>query len=75
MRRPAVEPGVTVALMARPTWPWLVGPFWEETEMARRDIEPKKLVILPGGHFDAYVKGFEAASVPARDWFTQHLAP
>jgi len=31
-------------------------------------------VILPGGHFDAYVKGFEAASVPARDWFAQHLA-
>ena len=37
--------------------------------------EPKRLVILPGGHFDAYVKGFDAASVPARDWFTQHLAP
>jgi hypothetical protein len=36
--------------------------------------EPKKLVILPDGHFDAYVKGFEAASGPARDWFTQHLA-
>jgi fermentation-respiration switch protein FrsA (DUF1100 family) len=39
-----------------------------------RAHEPKKLVILPGGHFDAYVKGFEAASGPARDWFTQHLA-
>jgi len=37
--------------------------------------EPRKLVILPGGHFDAYVKGFEAASVPARDWFVDHLAP
>ena len=36
-------------------------------------IEPKKLVILPGGHFDAYVKGFEHASGPARDWFVQHL--
>src|SRR6202012_2451282 len=24
--------------------------------------EPKKLVILPGGHFDAYVKGFDASS-------------
>ena len=30
---------------------------------------------MPGGHFDAYVKGFEAASGPARDWFVQHLAP
>jgi fermentation-respiration switch protein FrsA (DUF1100 family) len=35
--------------------------------------EPKKLQILPGGHFDAYVDGFEASSVPARDWFLQHL--
>ncbi len=35
--------------------------------------EPKKLVILPGGHFDAYVSGFEAASGAARDWFSQHL--
>ena len=24
--------------------------------------EPKKLVILPGGHFDAYVKGFDAGA-------------
>src|SRR5487761_969670 len=37
--------------------------------------EPKRLVILPGGHFDAYVKGFDAASGAARDWFTRHLAP
>jgi len=36
--------------------------------------EPRRLVILPGGHFDAYVKGFEDASGPARDWFVQHLA-
>ena len=36
--------------------------------------EPKELVILPGGHFDAYVKGFEPASSRARDWFTRHLA-
>lgn len=36
--------------------------------------EPKKLVLLPGGHFDAYVEGFEHSSVPARDWFLEHLA-
>jgi uncharacterized protein len=35
--------------------------------------EPKKLVLLPGGHFDAYVKDFEAASGAARDWFLEHL--
>jgi uncharacterized protein len=36
--------------------------------------QPKELVILPGCHFDAYVKDFEAASGHARDWFTRHLA-
>src|SRR5262252_242993 len=36
--------------------------------------QPKELVILPDGHFDAYVKGFEAASGCARDWFTRYLA-
>ncbi|HWG13810.1 MAG TPA: alpha/beta hydrolase [Streptosporangiaceae bacterium] len=35
--------------------------------------EPKKLVILPGGHFDAYVKGFGASSGPALHWFREHL--
>ena len=35
--------------------------------------EPKKLQILPGGHFDAYVDGFEHSSAPARDWFLEHL--
>jgi uncharacterized protein len=39
-----------------------------------RACQPKELVILPDGHFDAYVKGFEAASGHARDWFTRHLA-
>lgn len=35
--------------------------------------EPKKLVILPAGHFEAYTTGFDAASGHARDWLTQHL--
>jgi len=38
-----------------------------------RAREPKRLVILPGGHFDAYVDGFAEASTPARDWFVEHL--
>jgi uncharacterized protein len=38
-----------------------------------RAREPKRLVILPTGHFDAYVDGFEGASAPARDWFVEHL--
>jgi fermentation-respiration switch protein FrsA (DUF1100 family) len=42
-------------------------------ETYQRALEPKKLVLLAGGHFDAYVKDFEAASGAARDWFLQHL--
>ena len=38
-----------------------------------RAREPKRLAILPGGHFDAYVAGFDAASRVARDWFAAHL--
>jgi fermentation-respiration switch protein FrsA (DUF1100 family) len=39
-----------------------------------RALEPKRLVLLPGGHFDVYTgPGFEAASSAARDWFVQHL--
>jgi len=36
-------------------------------------LEPKKLVLIPGGHFDAYVSGFAVASTSARDWFVEHL--
>ena len=36
-------------------------------------LEPKRLVALSGGHFDAYVADFDAASGAARDWFVQHL--
>jgi hypothetical protein len=35
--------------------------------------QPKELIIMPGGHFDAYTVGFEASSGPARDWFVRHL--
>lgn len=48
-----------------------------ELAIAAYDLahEPKKLNILPGGHFDAYVDGFDVSSGPARDWFVEHLAP
>jgi fermentation-respiration switch protein FrsA (DUF1100 family) len=36
-------------------------------------LEPKKLVILDGGHFDAYIETFVESSSAARDWFSQHL--
>jgi fermentation-respiration switch protein FrsA (DUF1100 family) len=39
----------------------------------QRALEPKKLALLKGGHFDAYVKDFEQSSGAACDWFVQHL--
>ena len=39
-----------------------------------RALAPKRLVTLAGGHFDAYVAEFEAASQAAVEWFTQHLS-
>jgi dienelactone hydrolase len=37
--------------------------------------EPKRLVSIPGGHFDAYTgHSFELSSGAARDWFLEHLA-
>lgn len=38
-----------------------------------RALEPKQLVLLPGGHFDAYVEMFEQSAGPATQWFRSHL--
>jgi uncharacterized protein len=35
--------------------------------------EPKKLKLLPGGHFDAYVGDFATSSAAATAWFAEHL--
>jgi len=36
--------------------------------------EPKHLLVLPGGHFDAYVgEAFRVSSAAQRDWFVSHL--
>jgi hypothetical protein len=34
-----------------------------------RALEPKRLVMIKGGHFDPYLSGFETASGAAIDWF------
>jgi hypothetical protein len=38
-------------------------------------LHPKRLVTIPGGHFDLYLERFGQASSAAADWFTHHLAP
>jgi fermentation-respiration switch protein FrsA (DUF1100 family) len=42
-------------------------------EAFERAREPKRLVLLPGGHFDAYIRDFAVAGGSARDWFREHL--
>jgi len=39
-----------------------------------RALEPKKLLVLPGGHFDAYVDQGFALNAPVQTaWFQEHL--
>lgn len=38
-----------------------------------RAVEPKRLKIIKGGHFDAYRLSFEDSCAAARDWFVEHL--
>lgn len=38
-----------------------------------RALEPKRLVTVPGGHFDPYSAQFGASSGAAVDWFRTHL--
>jgi fermentation-respiration switch protein FrsA (DUF1100 family) len=42
-------------------------------EAFQRALPPKRLVIVPGGHFEPYVRHFEKTSGAARDWFREHL--
>ncbi|MFD8999564.1 alpha/beta hydrolase [Streptomyces sp. NPDC059582] len=39
-----------------------------------RALEPKRLQLLPGGHFDPYTTHFDQSSAAALAWFREHLA-
>jgi uncharacterized protein len=45
-----------------------------ELEAYERALEPKRLVLVPGHHFDPYDAAFALASGAAVDWFSVHLA-
>jgi fermentation-respiration switch protein FrsA (DUF1100 family) len=38
-----------------------------------RALQPKELLLVPGGHFDPYLSGFETTSGAAVAFFAQHL--
>ncbi len=49
-------------------------PFDMTARAYEKALEPKKLVILPGGHFEAYTgEPFKISSAAQTDWFKRHL--
>ncbi len=38
-----------------------------------RALEPKRLALIPGGHFDPYLDQFPLAKTAATEWFREHL--
>lgn len=75
----AYEPGAYIAQIS-PTPLLLVVALGDHLTVADEALaayeqarHPKKLVTLKGGHFDAYVADFDAASGAARDWLALHL--
>lgn len=53
----------------------VVTPASTAIEAFARAGEPKRLVHLPGGHFDVYERpGFDQAMAAAIDWYREHLA-
>ena len=38
-----------------------------------RALEPKRLALIPGGHFSPYLDQFPLAAAAATGWFREHL--
>lgn len=74
------EPGSFLPLIAPTPLLMVVAPLdrlapgeWA-TAAYETAAHPKRLVLTPGGHFDAYAgAGFDIGSGAARDWFVEHL--
>ncbi|WP_256966733.1 alpha/beta hydrolase [Streptomyces caniscabiei] len=75
------EPGVWIARVSPKPLLMIVGtgetviPADIQLAAFERALAPKELVLLPGGHFDAYKVHFEESSGAALSWFRTHLDP
>jgi fermentation-respiration switch protein FrsA (DUF1100 family) len=75
----AYEPGAYIEFISPTPFLMIVGQrdtltcYDLQLEAYNRALEPKKLVLLKGGHFTCYDDEFEAACSAAVDWFTTHL--
>lgn len=52
----------------------VVTPTKPALEGYEQALQPKQLEILPGGHFDAYIDGFDESAGTQARFFTEHLA-
>ncbi len=74
------EPGVYINRISPTPLLMIVGrdDTMTPTDMAlaayERALEPKRLELIPGGHFSPYLEEFDAASSAAVDWFARHLS-
>ena len=75
----AYEPGIFIGRVSPTPLLMIVGdndrvtPTDLALEAYQRALEPKELLVFPGGHFDAYLGEFDATSGAALRWFTRHL--
>jgi fermentation-respiration switch protein FrsA (DUF1100 family) len=44
-----------------------------ELQAYEKALQPKQLLLVPGGHFEPYGNAFPCASSAAVEWFQQHL--
>jgi len=68
---PRISPTPLLMIVADADW---VTPTDLALEAYNAALEPKRLVLLKGGHFVPYVEQFADASAPAVAWFRQWLA-
>lgn len=50
-------------------------PTEEQEDGFSRALEPRKLVMIEGGHYSVYGETQPQASAAAIDWFNQHISP
>lgn len=67
---PLISPTPLLMLVQRDDHLTVADLALEAYEQAR---QPKKLILMPGGHFAAYIDNFATAGPGARDWFVEHL--
>jgi uncharacterized protein len=51
-----------------------IGPTRLQQDAYQRALDPKQLLLVPGGHYAVYEDQFRTCATAAADWFQRHLA-